>query len=109
MEYLATQLSTLTQKGKMRVVIQNRPILLTYVNGSVYAIRDKCPHMGATLSNGILANGIITCKDHGLPISVITGEVTDSNKADFLRVDEHSRSVRIYQTIIKDNNIYVKL
>jgi len=109
MEYYVTKLFTLIQKEKMRLVIENRPILFAYVNGSVYAIRDKCPHMGATLSNGILKDGVITCKDHGLPISMISGEVTDDSKAEFLRLDEYSRSVRTYPTIIREDSVFVIL
>jgi 3-phenylpropionate/trans-cinnamate dioxygenase ferredoxin subunit len=109
MEVFMTKLSTIQQKKKMRIVIENRPILLTYTKNGVFAIRDKCPHMGATLSNGRLKDGVITCKDHGLPISVETGEVTDKNKANFLRLDEYSLSVRTYKTMIRDESVYIDL
>lgn len=109
MEIYATKLSTIKQKKKMRIQIENRPILLTYTEHGVFAMRDKCPHMGATLSNGILKNGVITCKDHGLPISVETGEVTNMAKADYLRLDEYSLSVRTYKTIVKEDKVYIDL
>ena len=109
MEHFAAKLSTLKQKKKMRVLIENRPILLAYTDRGVFAIRDKCPHMGAILSNGIYQDGVIRCKDHGLPISVETGEVTDTSKADFLKLDEYSRSVRKYMISIKDDSIYINL
>jgi nitrite reductase/ring-hydroxylating ferredoxin subunit len=109
MEYKAAKLSTLKQKHKMRVLVNNMPILLAYTKRGVFAIRDKCPHMGATLSNGMLKDGVITCKDHGLPISVETGEVTNKAKADFLNLDEYSLSVRKYKTIIKDDTVFIDL
>lgn len=107
MEYFAAALSTLKQKRKMRVTINNNPILLTYTKNGVFAVRDKCPHMGSSLASGTLKDGVITCKDHGLPISVETGEVTSKTKAEFLKLDEYSLSVRTYKTIIKENQVYI--
>lgn len=109
MERFATKLSTIQAKKKMRIMIENRPILMAYTEKGVYAIRDKCPHMGATLSTGMYEDGIIRCKDHGLPINVETGEVSDSDKADFLRLDEYSRSVRTYKVIIKGDSVYIDI
>lgn len=109
MEYYFTNLGTIKQKVKIAKVINNRPILLSYTDHGIFAIRDKCPHMGSPLSTGTLKNGIITCKHHNLSISVETGEVTDSIKADFLRLDEYSRSVTTYKVIIKDDSIYIDL
>lgn len=109
MEYFAVELDKLKQRGKYRVIINNRPILLAYTEKGVFAIRDKCPHMGSTLSNGVLKDGVVTCKDHGLPISVETGEVTDQAKADFLNLEEYSRSVRKYKVIIKNDLVYIEI
>ncbi len=109
MEYYATKLDTLKQKKKMGLVINNKPILLAYTKNGVFAIRDKCPHMGSPLSPGILEEDVITCKFHGLPISVETGEVTNYNKADFLRLDEYSREVKTYKTNIKDDSIFIEI
>ena len=109
MEYFATKLSTLIQKQKLSLIINNRPILLAYTENGVFAIRDKCPHMGSMISTGVLAEGIITCKYHGLPISVETGEVTNLQKADFLKLDQYSRSVTKYKTIIQEDSVYIDL
>ena len=109
MEYFATKLSTIQAKKKMRVLVNNRPILLAYTKNGVFAIRDKCPHMGAILSNGMYKDGIIRCKDHGLPINVETGKVSDDNKADFLRLDEYSRDVRTYKVVVKEESVYIDL
>ena len=75
----------------------------------IYAIQDKCPHRGSSLLSGKLENGVIVCKDHGLPISVETGEVTDMNKAEFLRLDEYSLSVRKFKTVVKDGKVYIDM
>jgi len=109
MEYLVANEATLKQKKKMRVKIKNRDILLASTENGIFAIQDKCPHRGSSLVSGILENGIIVCKDHGLPISVESGEVTDSVKAEFLKLDEFSLSVRTFKTIVKDGNVFIDM
>lgn len=109
MEYFVTKLSTIQAKKKMRVLVEGRPILLACTKNGVFAIRDKCPHMGAILSNGMYEDGIIRCKDHKLPINVETGQVSDMEKADFLRLDEYSRSVSTYMVVVKEESVYIDL
>ncbi len=109
MKQYLTKVSTIKQKKTLRIVVNNLPILLAYFEEKIYAIRDKCPHMGATLSRGIYKDGVITCKDHGLPISVITGAVTDQSKADFLNLEEYSRTVRTYKVIVESDSVYIDI
>jgi len=104
-----TEFETLKQRKKMRIAYQNRFLLVAYSDDKIYCINDKCPHMGSTLSNGIMEGSVITCKDHGLPISLATGEVTDQSKAEFLKIDEFSRSVKAYKTFVKDGKVYLDL
>lgn len=109
MEYFATKLKTLQEKKKMALKINNRPILLAMTKNGVFAIRDKCPHMGSPLSTGTLIDGEITCKHHGLPISVETGKITNLKKAEYLKLDEFSLSVTSYKTIIRDDSVYIDI
>lgn len=109
MEYYFASVNELKQRSKISKIINNRPIFLAYTQKGFFAIRDKCPHMGSPISSGTLIDGIITCKHHGLPISVETGEVTDQLKADFLRLDEYSRNVTTYKVIVKNDSIYIDL
>ena len=39
-------------------------VLLVNINGEVYAYRDKCPHAGTPLSQGLLEDGVLTCSAH---------------------------------------------
>ena len=103
------ELSTLIQKKKMRILVNNRAILLTVVDGFPYAIQDKCPHMGSSLFRGVLEKEMITCKEHRLGISVISGEVSDKHKADFLKIDEYSRQVKTYKTVVIESKVYIEI
>ncbi len=102
------ELNRLIRKGKIRVQYKNRSILLIYVIEEVFAIDDKCPHMGSSLYPGKVEDDIIYCKDHGLGISLKTGEVASVKQADFMRLDEYSRSVKKYQVEVRDGKVYVK-
>ncbi len=101
-------LETLIQKGKMKVPYKHRVILLVYLDGEVFAIDDKCPHMSASLFPGKIEGDVIYCKDHSLGISLKTGEVANQNQADFMRLDEYSRSVKKYPIIVKDGVVFLK-
>ncbi len=50
------------------------PLAVYQVNGRVYAVADRCPHAGATLSEGTLDAATITCPRHGSQFDVCTGE-----------------------------------
>jgi nitrite reductase/ring-hydroxylating ferredoxin subunit len=106
-EHFACKLDLLKQKQKLALKVNNLPILLAYTTKGIFAVRDKCPHMGSPLSNGILEDDIITCKFHGLPISLETGEVANQKKAEYLKLDEYSRSIRTYKTVVKENSVYI--
>lgn len=40
----------------------------------VFAVRDKCPHKGGPLSQGIVAGKVVTCPMHAWKIDLATGE-----------------------------------
>jgi nitrite reductase/ring-hydroxylating ferredoxin subunit len=47
-----------------RVVVDGRAVCLTIVDGKVRAISDVCPHRGASLSDGLVRDGCVTCPSH---------------------------------------------
>ena len=40
----------------------------------IYAIEDKCPHLGGFLSEGIVHGSEVTCPLHNLVINLVSGE-----------------------------------
>ena len=107
MSYYLTELETLKSKRKLRLPYKNRHILLVMIENSVYAIQDKCPHMGASLYPGKIEGEVIYCKDHNLGISLSTGNVISEQQAKSLRLDEYSLSVKRFPIKIQDNKIYL--
>jgi len=63
-------------EGTMKeVMVQGHQILLTKIGGSCYAADNRCPHMGAKLSEGKLEGFVITCPRHGSQFDLRDGHV----------------------------------
>lgn len=105
----ACDLSTLKAKNKIRLIINNKPVLLTMAFDKPYAIADKCPHQGFSLFTGKYEDGIIACKEHGLQIDVRTGKVVNPLKANALRMDESEHAIKTYQVIVENDKVYFVL
>jgi nitrite reductase/ring-hydroxylating ferredoxin subunit len=62
--------------NQMKVVNANgKPILLVNLEGTYYAIGNKCTHMQCTLTNGELKGEVVQCPCHGSKFNVKTGKV----------------------------------
>ena len=46
----------------------------------VFAVRDKCPHKGGPLSQGIVAGKVVTCPMHSWKIDLATGAAAAPDK-----------------------------
>jgi 3-phenylpropionate/trans-cinnamate dioxygenase ferredoxin subunit len=60
-----------TMKG---FVVGENKVLIVNVGGAYYALEDKCTHMGAKLSTGMLIGNIIMCIAHGAQFDAVTGK-----------------------------------
>jgi len=82
----ALQVSQLSP-GRMTVAtVGGRRVLVANVEGSYYAIADRCPHRGAYLSKGTLDNGIVTCPRHGSRFDLKTGKAVSGPRIAFLHL-----------------------
>jgi len=61
---LAGSLEELKIKGRLVVHGGHRPILVIYDRGRVFALDNRCPHMGFPLERGSVEDGILTCHWH---------------------------------------------
>jgi nitrite reductase (NADH) small subunit/3-phenylpropionate/trans-cinnamate dioxygenase ferredoxin subunit len=60
------------------VAVGNKLIALFHVNGTLFAIDDCCPHMGASLSSGYVEEGIVTCPWHAWRFRLNDGAWADN-------------------------------
>ena len=62
-------------KAKGRIVLHGRhtPILLVHDGGRVFALDNRCPHMGFPLDRGSVDDGILTCHWHHARFELASG------------------------------------
>ena len=74
---LAGGLEELKQKGRLLVQGRDRPILVIYDRGHVFALDNRCPHMDFPLEGGSVEDGILTCPWHQARFDLESGRGFD--------------------------------
>ena len=72
------RITDLTDGQGRTVAIGNRLIAVFADNGRYFAIDDVCPHMGASLSDGYVEKGIVTCPWHAWRFRLADGAWADN-------------------------------
>ena len=94
----AGSLDELKAKGRLVVHGRHRPILVIYDRGRVFALDNRCPHMGFPLERGSLDDGILTCHWHHARFDLESGCTFD------LWADD----VPICPTEVRNGEVWVK-
>lgn len=68
-------------------------------DGSLHGLEDRCPHRGAPLSEGILYEEFVACRDHGWSICLRDGKVAAPEQG----------SVRTFAVMEADGLVWVTL
>ncbi|MHB0955661.1 MAG: Rieske (2Fe-2S) protein [Pirellulaceae bacterium] len=79
-----------------RFEVAGRVIAVFNEGGEYFAIDDFCPHMGASLAEGEVERGVVTCPWHAWRFSIIDGTWCDNRR---IRTD--SFDVRVEGTDIQ--------
>ena len=58
----------------LAVTAENHKVILSRIDGKVYAVENKCPHLGLPLANGKVCDRVVTCRWHGASFDLTTGE-----------------------------------
>ncbi|MBD2000080.1 Rieske (2Fe-2S) protein [Leptolyngbya sp. FACHB-541] len=93
----AATLVELQEKGQLLVRLNQQPIALFYSGDRVYAIDNRCPHMGFPLHGSVCKDGIVTCPWHYARFDLASGGTFDSWADD----------VRSFPVQIRDGEIWV--
>lgn len=80
-------------------VAVDRIALFRTAADAVHAVRDKCPHRGGPLSQGIVHGGQVTCPLHSWKIDLATGEAVLPDKG----------CARAYATKVEGGKVFLKL
>ncbi|MBX3051805.1 MAG: Rieske (2Fe-2S) protein [Caldilineaceae bacterium] len=66
-------LAEVTKIGLHTVYVDGQVIVLVHHEGEIYALDNRCPHMGFPLDKGSVADGILTCHWHHARFDLCTG------------------------------------
>ena len=69
----AGTLEELKSKGRLLMHGPHRPILVIEEQDRVYALDNRCPHMGFPLDRGSVEDGILTCHWHHARFDLASG------------------------------------
>lgn len=85
-------LAVLRERGMTAVQVGGTRVLLVPVDGGARAYDNRCPHRAWPLERGTLADGVLTCANHGWSFDVATGRCLDPGDRDLVahrcRVDD---------------------
>jgi nitrite reductase/ring-hydroxylating ferredoxin subunit len=97
-EYVwVASLPDLEDEGRTVVSSDGQPIALFHHEGEVYAVDNRCPHMGFPLTRGTVEDGILTCHWHHARFELEEGDTFD------LFADD----VQTFPTDVRDGEVYL--
>jgi 3-phenylpropionate/trans-cinnamate dioxygenase ferredoxin subunit len=106
MEYIKVAKTAELPLDKMiMVVVGGKEVLLANVDGSYYAIANKCTHAGGSLAKGSLDGSIVTCPRHGSQFDLKTGKAVRGAKIGFIKVNVKDEA--IYMVKVDGTDILV--
>lgn len=73
MWHSAVPLNDLQSAQHLRLELDGRTVLIAWDGTQVLAVNDTCPHRGASLSDGLLRDGCVTCPAHLWRFSLTDG------------------------------------
>lgn len=95
----AAPLENLQGKGALSVQVEGHTLVLFDYGGTVYAVDNRCPHMGFPLDRGTVRDGILTCHWHHARFDLASGGTFD------LWADD----VRAFPVEIRQGDVWVDL
>jgi nitrite reductase/ring-hydroxylating ferredoxin subunit len=95
-----TEVCTLEELERAHVKVVSAggwPIAVFHDNGAVYAMDNRCPHMGFPLHRGTIRDGILTCHWHHAKFDLCGG----------CTFDPFADDVTTFRTEVRDGVVYV--
>jgi len=92
-----TDLDELAESGREVVSVGGHTVALFHHGGEVYAVDNRCPHMGFPLSKGSVEDGLLTCHWHHARFELGCGDTFDVWADD----------VQTFPVDVRDGDVYV--
>jgi 3-phenylpropionate/trans-cinnamate dioxygenase ferredoxin subunit len=95
----ATDESEVKEDRMKPVSVAGKRILLAKIDGRVYGVSNRCPHMGCSLAMGKLKEYFVVCPCHGQIFDVRDGQHQITKET----------ALTCYECKIENSKIYVKI
>jgi nitrite reductase/ring-hydroxylating ferredoxin subunit len=95
----AGRLDEVRVAGRISVRIGGRSLALFFHEGKVYAMDNRCPHMGFPLHRGTVQDGILTCHWHHARFDLESGGT----------FDQFADEAHVFPVEIRDGEVWVDL
>src|SRR6185503_16478606 len=95
----AASLSDLKICGSLSVQVDGHTVALFLYGNNVFAVDNRCPHMGFPLDKGTVKDGILTCHWHHARFDLASGGT----------FDQFADDVRSYRVELRGENIWIDI
>ena len=95
----AAALADVQSAGCLSVQVDGHTLALFACDGNVYAVDNRCPHMGFPLDRGTVRDGILTCHWHHARFDLASGGT----------FDQFADDVRAFPVQVRDGAVWVDL
>jgi len=88
--------------GKMiKISVDGKDVMVANIDGNFCAMDDSCTHSGASLSEGSLEGGIVTCGWHKAEFDCKTGKL--------VKFPAKIRDLASYNVTVESDNVFVEM
>src|SRR5919199_3382556 len=95
----AARLEEVRAAGRLSIRLAGRSLALFFHDGKVYAVDNRCPHMGFPLHRGTVQEGILTCHWHHARFDLGSGGT----------FDQFADEARVFPVELRDGEVWVDL
>jgi nitrite reductase/ring-hydroxylating ferredoxin subunit len=93
------RLADVRAAGCLTVQADGQPLVLWSYGGQVYAVDNRCPHMGFPLNQGTVKDGILICHWHHARFDLASGGT----------FDQFADDVRTFPVTLREGEVWVDL
>jgi NAD(P)H-dependent nitrite reductase small subunit len=97
--HAALRASDLPNGASRSVNVEGRRIAVFNVAGTIRAIDNECPHVGAPLAEGTVSDGRVACALHGWKFDLATGACSTNPNC----------AVQVFPTRVADDRIEIEI
>lgn len=83
----------------LKVKVEDKQVILIKVDGVIYAMLNRCPHLGCFMHKGELSGHLLTCPCHDWVFDIRTGQFTVAPEI----------TIPIFVTKVEDGEILIDL